>query len=155
MRLGEGPQRLTASTVPVATSTSDETARICDVRVSEDVQTLRHTQPSARTRSRWTIFTKWPAPRYWRGPVWINTNWLLWSGLRQHGRDRKASEIARASLALVARSGQYEYFDPFGGAGYGSDAFSWTAALTLDLLRRLDAADIRGLARSDGRARAG
>src|SRR5690606_5712316 len=23
--------------------------------------------------------------RYWRGPVWININWLLWRGLRQHG----------------------------------------------------------------------
>ncbi len=23
--------------------------------------------------------------RYWRGPVWINTNWMLWMGLRQHG----------------------------------------------------------------------
>lgn len=88
--------------------------------------------------------------RCWRGPVWINTNWLLWSGLRQHGRDREASEIARASLALVARSGFHEYFDPYGGAGYGSDRFSWTAALTLDFLHRLDAADIRGLARSDG-----
>lgn len=29
------------------------------------------------------------------------------------------------------------YFDPFGGAGYGSDGFSWSAALTLDLVRRL------------------
>ena len=31
--------------------------------------------------------------RYWRGPVWINTNWLLWMGLRQHGQDAEAEAI--------------------------------------------------------------
>lgn len=77
--------------------------------------------------------------RYWRGPVWINTNWLLWSGLRQHGRGAQSAEIARSSLALVARSGFHEYFDPYGGAGYGSDRFSWSAALVLDLIHRLGA----------------
>ena len=27
--------------------------------------------------------------RYWRGPVWINTNWLLWNGLLQHGQTKR------------------------------------------------------------------
>jgi len=72
--------------------------------------------------------------RYWRGPVWINTDWLLWRGLRQHGAHDLADEVAGSALALVARSGFREYFDPFGGTGYGSDDFGWTAALTLDLL---------------------
>ena len=31
--------------------------------------------------------------RYWRGPVWINTNWLLWAGLTQHGQTAEADEI--------------------------------------------------------------
>ena len=88
--------------------------------------------------------------RYWRGPVWINTNWLLWSGLRQHRLDQEAAEIARSSLRLVARSGFHEYFDPFSGAGYGSDRFSWSAALTLDFVHRLGAADIGDLASSNG-----
>jgi hypothetical protein len=87
--------------------------------------------------------------RYWRGPVWINTNWLLWSGLRQHGREQEATEIARASLGLVARSGFREYFDPFGGAGYGSDRFSWSAALALDLIHRLDADEIAPVEAAD------
>lgn len=76
--------------------------------------------------------------RYWRGPVWINTNWLLWSGLQQHGCEDEAARIARASLRLVSRSGFHEYFDPFSGAGYGSDRFSWSAALALDILERID-----------------
>jgi glycogen debranching enzyme len=74
--------------------------------------------------------------RYWRGPVWMNTDWLLCCGLRQHGRDDLAREIEDDMLELVTRSGFHEYFDPFGGTGYGSDQFSWTAALVLDLLER-------------------
>jgi hypothetical protein len=74
------------------------------------------------------------ARRYWRGPVWVNTNWLVSRGLRQHGRTELADGIDDATLALVARSGFREYFDPDTGEGYGSDDFSWTAALVLDLL---------------------
>jgi hypothetical protein len=73
--------------------------------------------------------------RYWRGPVWINTNWLLWRGLRQHGQIALAREIEESTVELVERSGFREYFDPFTGAGYGSDDFSWTAALLIDVLR--------------------
>jgi hypothetical protein len=73
--------------------------------------------------------------RYWRGPIWINTNWLLWQGLRQHGRDQLADEIAASSVELVRRSGFREYFDPLDGSGHGSDQFSWTAALLIDLVR--------------------
>jgi hypothetical protein len=75
--------------------------------------------------------------QYWRGPIWINTDWLLWRGLRAHGRARIAAEIASSVIGLVRRSGWREYFDPFGGNGYGSTDFSWTAALTIDLLHRI------------------
>ncbi len=74
--------------------------------------------------------------RYWRGPVWINTNWLLMAGLRQHGQDAFADEIALSSLRLVDGAGFREYFDPFDGTGFGTDSFGWTAALTLDLIER-------------------
>jgi hypothetical protein len=33
-------------------------------------------------------------------------------------------------------TGWREYFSPFGGRGFGSDNFSWTAALIIDLLHR-------------------
>ena len=72
--------------------------------------------------------------RYWRGPVWINTDWLLARGLRQHGETELATEIEADMLRLVERFGFHEYFDPFGGTGYGSDRFSWSAALVIDLL---------------------
>jgi hypothetical protein len=36
----------------------------------------------------------------------------------------------------VAGAGFREYFDPRTGDGYGSDDFSWTSALVLDILAR-------------------
>jgi glycogen debranching enzyme len=76
--------------------------------------------------------------RYWRGPVWININWLLWRGLREHGRTTQADTLRTAILELVRKSGYYEYFHPVDGSGVGSAAFSWTAALVLDLLAAVD-----------------
>ena len=84
--------------------------------------------------------------RYWRGPVWINTNWLLWMGLRQHGQDAEAEAILLSSLRLVARSGFHEYFDPFDGTAFGTDGFGWTAALTLDVIGRHQGRDRTRLA---------
>jgi hypothetical protein len=77
--------------------------------------------------------------RYWRGPVWINTDWLVWRGLCQHRRTRLAQEVEDSMVRLVERSGFREYFDPFSGEGYGSRDFSWTAALLIDVLRAQEA----------------
>ncbi|HEV3310019.1 MAG TPA: trehalase family glycosidase [Chloroflexota bacterium] len=71
---------------------------------------------------------------YWLGPVWLNTNWLLIHGLRAHGAAAEADRLRDDTLALISRSGFREYFNPFTGEGYGTDSFSWSAALTIDLL---------------------
>ncbi len=72
--------------------------------------------------------------RYWRGPVWVNTNWLLMHGLRRYGFEAQARRLRETILNLVEASGFYEYFHPSTGRGHGSDFFSWTAALLLDVL---------------------
>jgi hypothetical protein len=72
--------------------------------------------------------------RYWRGPIWVNINWLLRRGMLQHGFRGEAEDLRRSILRLVRRSGHYEYFHPKNGEGIGAAAFSWTAALSLDLL---------------------
>jgi len=72
--------------------------------------------------------------RYWRGPVWINVNWLLRRGFAEHGYATDAERLRQAMLALVDRSGCFEYFHPTTGEGIGTAEFSWTAALVLDLL---------------------
>lgn len=69
---------------------------------------------------------------YWRGPVWININWLLMKGLRRYGYHRKADSIAKDILRLPLRFGFHEYYDSFDGRGYGAAQFSWTAALFID-----------------------
>ena len=73
--------------------------------------------------------------RYWRGPGWVNTSWLFWYGLRRHGETALADDLRERLLARVRACGFREYVDPLTGAGHGTDDFSWTAALALDLLR--------------------
>jgi glycogen debranching enzyme len=71
---------------------------------------------------------------YWRGPTWVNTNWLVWLGALTHHLDAVADLLLGSTLRLVRQSGFREYFDPFDGSGQGSHDFSWSAALVLDLL---------------------
>ncbi|WP_369270897.1 hypothetical protein AB5J55_13390 [Streptomyces sp. R11] len=72
--------------------------------------------------------------RYWRGPAWFNTGWLLERGLRLHGERGRADALRRAILHTADASGFAEYVNPYTGDACGATGFSWTAALTLDLL---------------------
>jgi glycogen debranching enzyme len=82
------------------------------------------------------LFPSFVPTRYWRGPAWVNVNWMIALGLRRYRFDAYADAIEDATLALVRAAGFMEYFHPITGAGLGSDQFAWSAALTLDLLRR-------------------
>ncbi|MFF0227621.1 hypothetical protein [Streptomyces sp. NPDC004629] len=73
--------------------------------------------------------------RYWRGPAWFNTGWLLERGLRAHGGRARADALRAALLDTADATGFAEYVDPYTGEPCGALGFSWTAALTLDLLR--------------------
>ncbi len=75
----------------------------------------------------------WEARRYWRGPVWIITNWFVIEGLRRYGYDDLAETIRRDTLRLMEGAGFREYYDPRDGSGCGSTDFSWSAALALEL----------------------
>ena len=78
--------------------------------------------------------------KYWRGPVWINMNWLLYQGLLRYDFDEAAERLRNDTLALLERYGFYEYFDPRRHSktaeGFGTGQFSWSAALYIDLLSR-------------------
>jgi hypothetical protein len=65
--------------------------------------------------------------RYWRGPTWVNSAWLLWLGLVRLGYDEQAGELARAVGGAVASQGLREYYDPYTGAGMGAVSFAWSA----------------------------
>jgi glycogen debranching enzyme len=75
----------------------------------------------------------WKTDTTWRGPTWMNVNWYLYWGLRQHGFDDVAHDLARRSIELVAKSGVREFFDPLTGTGEGALDFAWTT-LVLDLI---------------------
>jgi hypothetical protein len=89
----------------------------------------------------------WPVPsvplsspyfdpyKYWQGPSWVNTNWLIIAGLKNYGYEAEAAVLKERTLAMVAKSGMYEYFNPQNAKGAGAPDFSWTAALTIDLLK--------------------
>jgi hypothetical protein len=70
---------------------------------------------------------------YWRGPLWINTNWLLHEGARRYQAPGIASALRHSVLKVVGDLGCREYYDPHGDAAHGAKDFSWTAALYLDL----------------------
>jgi hypothetical protein len=74
------------------------------------------------------------ATKYWQGPTWINTNWLIIEGLKNYGFAEEAANLERQSLELVSANGMNEYFNPLTGEPAGAANFSWTAALTIDLL---------------------
>ena len=71
--------------------------------------------------------------RYWRGPTWINSAWLLWRGIVRLGYEEQAATLARAITEAVSREGLREFYDPHDGRGMGAQDFAWSA-LALDLL---------------------
>jgi hypothetical protein len=74
------------------------------------------------------------ALRYWQGPSWINTNWLLIDGLKRYGFNELASSITVKTIDLVNLHGPNEYFSAIDGSPLGAQNFSWSASLILDLL---------------------
>jgi hypothetical protein len=88
----------------------------------------------------------WDPHRYWRGPIWINTNYLLVHGLARYGFFAEARQVATDTLSLLACPVPgaddwwfWEYFNPLNGNVYGIDRFSWSAALAIALTYELEA----------------
>ncbi|MEX1995268.1 MAG: trehalase family glycosidase [Candidatus Saccharimonadales bacterium] len=91
--------------------------------------------------------SRWPVPtvplsspyfnpfKYWQGPAWVNTNWLIIEGLKRYGYDDEANILKQKTTQMVAQNGFSEYFSPLDAQPAGAANFSWTAALTIDLLK--------------------
>ncbi len=69
----------------------------------------------------------------WRGPSWINSNWLIGEGLRAHGFAELRQRLTDATCALVEHSGFREYYHPYTAEGYGSRDHSWST-IVVDML---------------------
>jgi hypothetical protein len=79
-----------------------------------------------------------PIRRYWRGPTWVNSAWMVWLGMRRLGYEAEAQNLADGLIAAVAREGLREYYDPRSGRGLGARDFAWSA-----LIAELTAPDAR------------
>ena len=81
--------------------------------------------------------------QYWRGPVWINIDWLLLVGLRRYEMAAEENVLRDSMLKLPATSGFREHYDAEAGDGGGADDFSWSAALLIDLAAMEYGVDVR------------
>jgi glycogen debranching enzyme len=66
--------------------------------------------------------TRYPL-RYWRGPTWAASSWLIQRGLTLHGYEAEAQELAARLQRMVTASGFREYYHPDTGTGQGARAF--------------------------------
>ncbi len=71
--------------------------------------------------------------RYWRGPTWVNSAWLVWLGLMRLGYAEQSEGLARGVGRAILDGGVREFYDPFDGRGMGAASFAWSA-LALELL---------------------
>jgi len=72
----------------------------------------------------------------WRGPVWVNVNYILIEALANAGRQDLARALRAKTLDLMmAQPGMYEYYDPETGEppATAAEAFGWSAAVFIDL----------------------
>lgn len=79
--------------------------------------------------------------RYWRGPAWLVTNYMIADGLKAIGENEVAGHIVRSSMELIAKSGFAEYYDPVIGEACGGGRFTWTAAMVIEFLRQAEMPD--------------
>ena len=70
-----------------------------------------------------------PVRRYWRGPTWVNSAWMVWIGMRRLGYEQEAERMAQGLFGAVEREGLREYYDPRDGTGLGAVDFAWSALI--------------------------
>jgi putative isomerase len=78
-------------------------------------------------------FNPW---QMWRGPTWVNINYLLIEGLTRSGYPDLAAELRSRTLDLIARQSDiYEYYHPLTGINppKAASIFGWSAAVYIDL----------------------
>ena len=72
----------------------------------------------------------------WRGPTWVNVNYLLIEGLQRSGYPDLARELRQRTLDLICcHTDIYEYYNPVSGENPPNAAsmFGWSSAVFIDL----------------------
>lgn len=104
-----------------------------------------------------TFWTTYPLPtvavsdpkhdsyQMWRGPVWININYIFVEALSRTGHHQLAHELAERTLRLVmSQNDIFEYYHPETGEPPPKAApmFGWSAACFIDLAIRMSRGEI-------------
>ncbi|MGE5250062.1 MAG: amylo-alpha-1,6-glucosidase [Bacteroidota bacterium] len=79
---------------------------------------------------------KYDPLQMWRGPTWVNVNYLMIEGLQRSGYPELARELRRRTLELIlSQDDIYEYYNPETGQPppKAASTFGWSAAIFIDL----------------------
>ncbi len=79
---------------------------------------------------------KFDAEQMWRGPAWMNINYLFIEALTRRGAFELAVKLRRDTLRVIMQhSDIYEYYNPITGERPPKSApiFGWTSAVFIDL----------------------
>jgi len=79
---------------------------------------------------------KYDPNQMWRGPTWVNVNYLLIEGLQRSGYSDLARELRRRTLELICGQDDiYEYYHPESGENppNAASTFGWSSAIFIDL----------------------
>ncbi len=79
---------------------------------------------------------KYQSQIMWRGPTWVNVNYLLMEGLARAGYADLARELRRRSLDMMLGDKDiYEYYEPETGNGppKAASTFGWSSALFIEM----------------------
>ncbi|MEK6575414.1 MAG: trehalase family glycosidase, partial [Chloroflexota bacterium] len=97
------------------------------------------------------FWTRYPVPtvafddpkfdplQMWRGPTWVNVNYMLVEGLERSGYADLARELRRRTLEMMLDDDDiYEYYNPETGKAPSKAAsvFGWSSALFIDMALR-------------------
>jgi putative isomerase len=73
----------------------------------------------------------------WRGPTWVNVNYMLIEGLQRSGYLSTARELRHSTLEMLCKQNDiFEYYNPQTGEKplEAASFFGWSAAILIDLV---------------------
>ncbi len=108
----------------------ERAGQLVELLKNKHLYAANHPVPSVPLNSNW-----FKPLAYWQGPTWLNTNWLVIDGLKRYNFHAEAEQLTVQTIEMVKSSGFSEYFSPLDAQPAGAENFSWTAALTIDLLK--------------------
>jgi len=129
-RLLKDPSIGTLMPLYTGTISKDRAQQLVKMIEDEHMFGTNYPVPSVPVSSEW-----FNEHAYWQGPTWVNMNWFIIDGLKRYGYTDHAAALTESTLEMVKNAGFSEYFSPLDGSPAGAENFSWTAALTIDLLK--------------------